>query len=359
MNPAPPLTVCTGSRAYPVQIGNGLLEELGSRLSAGHPLSSRIALVADATLRAYAETARASLAKAGFDPVILWVPPGEESKSLPQLGLLLEKLAEHRIDRKGTLIALGGGVVGDLAGFAASIFLRGIALFHLPTTLLAMVDSSVGGKTGINLPQGKNLVGTFYQPWGIFADLKTLSTLPPREIRAGLAEVIKYGMIADPTLLSILDQNALDWQAIVRRSVEIKAAVVAEDERETGGRRAILNFGHTAGHALEAALGYRTLVHGEAVALGMRVATFLSHRLCGLPESAAALLDRLLVRHSLPRNIEGVSPARIREALLVDKKREEGVNRWVLLRALGDPIVADVREEEIERALALIIGRPA
>jgi 3-dehydroquinate synthase len=359
MNLVPPLTVCTSSRTYPVQIGNGLLEELGPRLSASHPLSSRIALVADATLRAYAQTAQASLAKAGFDPVILWVPPGEESKSLPQLGLLLEKLAENRIDRKGTLIALGGGVVGDLAGFAASIFLRGIALFHLPTTLLAMVDSSVGGKTGINLPQGKNLVGTFYQPWGIFADLKTLSTLPPREIRAGLAEVIKYGMIADPTLLSILDQNALDWQAIVRRSVEIKAAVVEEDERETRGRRAVLNFGHTAGHALEAALGYRTLVHGEAVALGMRVAAFLSHRLCGLPESAAALLDRLLVRHSLPQTIEGVSPARIREALLVDKKREEGANRWVLLRALGDPMVADVREEEIERALALVLSRPA
>ncbi|MDD4933001.1 MAG: 3-dehydroquinate synthase [Methylacidiphilaceae bacterium] len=358
MNPACPVHVSAGSRAYPVWIGSGLLEELGPRLSADYGLGSRIALVADATLRSYAEEVQASLAKAGFDPVILWVPPGEGSKSLSQLGLLLEKLAESRVDRKGALLALGGGVVGDLAGFAASIFLRGIALFQLPTTLLAMVDSSVGGKTGINLPQGKNLVGTFYQPWGIFADLQTLSTLPEREIRAGLAEVIKYGMIADPTLLSTLETSTLDWQAIVRRSVEIKAAVVAEDERETSGRRAVLNFGHTAGHALEAALGYRTLVHGEAVALGMRVATLLSQRLCGLSESAGAFLDRLLVHHGLPRTVEAVSRARVREALLVDKKRERGANRWVLLRSLGDPVLADVPEEEIERALALIVDRP-
>ncbi|WP_018289879.1 3-dehydroquinate synthase [Verrucomicrobium sp. 3C] len=357
MNPTCSVTVCADSRSYPVWIGSGLLGEVGPRLSAHCGLGTRIALVADAALRSYAEEVQASLAKAGFDSVILWVPPGEGSKSLSQLGLLLEKLAESRIDRKGALLALGGGVVGDLAGFAASIFLRGIALFQLPTTLLAMVDSSVGGKTGVNLPQGKNLVGTFYQPRAILADLQALSTLPEREIRAGLAEVIKYGMIADPALLSTLDKSTLDWQAIVRRSVEIKAAVVAEDEREMTGRRAVLNFGHTAGHALEAALGYRTLVHGEAVALGMRVATLLSQRLCGLPESAGALLDRLLVHHGLPRTAEAVPLDRLREALLVDKKREQEANRWVLLRALGDPALVDVPEDEIERALALIVDR--
>ncbi|MGD9895961.1 MAG: 3-dehydroquinate synthase [Candidatus Methylacidiphilaceae bacterium] len=359
MNRVCSITVSAGSRTYPIWIGGGLFEDLGSRLSAGPRLSSRIALVADGALRSYAEEVRSSLAAAGFEPVVLWIPPGEGSKSLPQLGILLEKLAESRIDRKGAILALGGGVIGDLAGFAASIFLRGIAFFQLPTTLLAMVDSAVGGKTGINLPQGKNLVGTFYQPWGVFAELKTLATLPEREIHAGLAEVIKYGMIADPRLLSSLEESTLDWQAIVRRSVEIKAAIVAEDERETSGRRAVLNFGHTAGHALEAALAYGTLVHGEGVALGMRVATLLSHRLCGLPESAGSLLERLLVRHGLPRNVDGVPRARIREALLVDKKRERGVNRWVLLRALGEPVLVDVPEEAIESALDIILDRPA
>ncbi len=361
MNPLPActITVSTGSRSYPIRIGEGLLEEIGPRLSSDYRFSARIALVADATLRSYAEAAGNSLAKAGFDPVTLWVPPGEGSKSLLQLGRLLEALAENRVDRKGALLALGGGVVGDLAGFAASIFLRGIALFQLPTTLLSMVDSSVGGKTGINLPQGKNLVGTFYQPWAVLVDLQTLATLPEREIRAGLAEVIKYGMIADPSLLSTLDRSPLDWQTVVRRSVEIKAAVVAEDERETTGRRAILNFGHTAGHALEAALGYGTLVHGEAVGLGMRVATLLSQRLCGLPESAGVLLDRLLLRHRLPRTLRDVSRERIREALLVDKKREAGVNRWVLLRALGDPVLVEVPSEEVERALGILLDPAA
>ncbi|VVM04994.1 3-dehydroquinate synthase [Methylacidimicrobium cyclopophantes] len=355
MNSITPLTVSAGSRSYPVWIGEGLLEDLGHRLAASDHFSRRIALVADSNLRGYAKTTAASLAEAGFDPVLLWVPPGEGSKSLGQLGILLEKLAENRIDRKGALLALGGGVLGDLAGFAASIFLRGIALYQIPTTLLAMVDSSVGGKTGINLPQGKNLVGTFYQPWGVFVDLKTLSTLPERERRAGLAEVIKYGMIADPSLLACLAEKALDWRSLVRRSVQIKAAVVAEDERETTGRRAVLNFGHTTGHALEAALGYGTLVHGEAVGLGMRVAALLSQRLCGLPERAGELLDRLLERHGLPRAIPGVSLFRIREALLVDKKRERGANRWVLLRALGDPVLVDVPDAEIERALPLIL----
>ncbi len=359
MKPVCTVTVSAGSHTYSVRIGSGLLEELGPRLSADYALGAGIALVADARLGSYAEAARSSLANASFEPVVLWIPPGEGSKSLSQLGHLLEAMAENRIDRKGALLALGGGVVGDLAGFAASIFLRGIALFQIPTTLLSMVDSSVGGKTGINLPQGKNLVGTFYQPWAVLADLQTLATLPEREIRAGLAEVIKYGMIADPSLLSTLEESALDWQAIVRRSVEIKAAVVGEDERETNGRRAILNFGHTAGHALEAALAYGTLVHGEAVALGMRVATLLSQRLCGLPESAGALLDRLLVRHGLPRTLSGVSRARIREALLVDKKRERGVNHWVLLRALGDPLVTRVPEEEVDQALGVILDPSA
>lgn len=359
MNPVCSVPVSAGSRSYTIEIGSGLLDELGPRLRSDYRFSARIALVADASLRSYADAAANSLAKAGFDPVTLRVPPGEASKSLSQLGLLLEQLADHRIDRKGALLALGGGVVGDLAGFAASIFLRGIALFQLPTTLLSMVDSSVGGKTGINLPQGKNLVGTFYQPWAVFVDLRTLTTLPERELRAGLAEVIKYGMIADPSLLSTLDRTSLDWPSVVRRSVEIKAAVVAEDERETTGRRAILNFGHTAGHALEAALGYGTLVHGEAVGLGMRVATLLSQRLCGLPESAALLLDRLLHRHGLPRTLSGVSRDRIREALLLDKKREDGANRWVLLRALGDPLLASVPAEEVERALGILLDSGA
>ncbi|CAB4243278.1 3-dehydroquinate synthase [Methylacidimicrobium sp. AP8] len=358
MNPIRSLTVSAASRSYPVRIGNGLLETIGQRLSSDYDFSARVALVADARLSFYAEAVLASLSEAGFDPVVLWVPSGESSKSLEQLGRLLEAMAEHRIDRQGAVLALGGGVVGDLAGLAASIFLRGIALFHLPTTVLSMVDSAIGGKTGVNLPQGKNLVGTFYQPWEVFADLRTLATLPEREIRAGLAEVIKYGMIVDPSLLARLEESPLDWQELVGRSAEIKAAVIREDERETRGRRAILNFGHTAGHALEAALAYETLVHGEAVALGMRVAVRLSQRICGLPESAGALLDRLLLRHGLPRILPGVSRVRIREALQADKKRERGINHWVLLRALGDPLVCRVPEEEVERALGLILDPP-
>ena len=281
------------------------------------------------------------------------VPSGEGSKSFTELAALTEAMAAAGVDRTGRLVAFGGGVTGDLAGFAAACYLRGIPFLQVPTTLLAMVDSSVGGKTGINLAAGKNLVGAFHQPEAVFIDFTLLATLPTREFAAGMAEIIKYGMLADAELftqlesLPPLDADAPQLPAIVRRCCEIKAEVVAADERETSasGGRALLNLGHTFAHAIEAVAGYGTYLHGEAVAIGLACATQLSVELGWLPEQAYDRVTALCQRYALPTCLRApLASDALLAAMRRDKKVRAGRLRFVALRALGEAVTVDAVE---------------
>jgi 3-dehydroquinate synthase len=295
----------------------------------------------------------------GFE--LLEVPPGESSKSMENVASLVSSLAKSHVPRSGTVVALGGGVIGDLAGFVAATYLRGIAFVQVPTTLLAMVDSSVGGKTGVNLPEGKNLVGAFHQPKLVVADLDTLKTLPAREFSAGMAEVIKYGAIRDAALfkrvIGGVKPTDADLDAIVETCVAIKARIVERDEFETKGERALLNFGHTIGHAIEKATGYTKYLHGEAIALGMRAAAWLSVWQAGLPEAEAKRIEAALVANGLPVKIDPkVDRAAILGALGNDKKvAADGRNRWVLLKKLGEATSGhDLANDVVEKAVDLL-----
>ena len=274
---------------------------------------------------------------------LIAVESGEGGKTLEQYGKILNRLAERKLSRSDTIVGVGGGVIGDLAGFVAATYLRGIAFVQVPTTLLAMVDSSVGGKTGVNLPEGKNLVGAFHQPRLVVADLDTLATLPAREFAAGMAEVIKYGAIRDRDLFDrvargVTPQDA-DLAEIVETCVTIKARIVERDEFETKGERALLNFGHTLGHAIEKATGYTRYLHGEAISLGMRAAAWLSvwHPETNLPEAEARRIEAALAANHLPTQLHSaVDRAAILAALGNDKKvAADGGNRWVLLKMPG------------------------
>jgi 3-dehydroquinate synthase len=336
--------VSLGSRSYPIFIGEKILSGLGGHC-ARLRLGERCAVISDKNVAPlYGKAALASLRKAGFDPVLITVPAGESSKSLKMTQFCCDQLAGHRLERKSFIVALGGGVIGDLAGFVASAYLRGIAFVQAPTTLLAQVDSSVGGKVGVNLEAGKNLVGAFYQPRFVLCDLAALRTLPLREFRAGLAEVIKYGIISDAALFARLERDLplllnLDGgvlAGVVARCCELKAEVVRLDETETGPR-AILNFGHTIGHAIEAISGYGKYLHGEAIAIGQVAAAKLSVRAAGLPAAEAARIETLLARAGLPVSIK-LSPAqqtRLLAAMLLDKKVSGGEIRFVLARRIG------------------------
>jgi 3-dehydroquinate synthase len=277
-------------------------------------------------------------------PCIL--PDGEQHKTLQTVGRVFDALVGKKMNRDATVLALGGGVVGDIAGFAAACYQRGIGYVQIPTTLLAQVDSSVGGKTGVNHPGGKNLIGAFYQPQSVIADTDTLATLPDRELRAGLAEVIKHGCVWDPLLFDWLDHNmakllSRDEEAltyVVLRSCEIKATVVAKDERERN-LRAILNFGHTFGHAIEAATGYQTYLHGEAVGIGMLIAADLSHRAGLIDEGLKDRVRDILVKTGLPIEAPRIGAAKALELMQMDKKVLAGAVRLVLLEKLGRAIV--------------------
>lgn len=331
-----------GDRTYSIRIGSGILDDLGAA-TAAVVTGRRCLVVTDETVQPlYGAQVEASLSSAGFQVTTVAVPAGEDSKKATVLAKLWETAAEAEMDRRSVVVALGGGVVGDLAGFLAASFLRGVDFVQVPTTLLAMVDSSVGGKTGINLPQGKNLVGAFLQPKLVYADLATLQTLAPREVRAGLAEVIKYGVIRDAELFGLLESRTAEILAldedllrhIVRRSCEIKADVVAADERE-GGLRAILNFGHTIGHAVEQANGYGVVLHGEAIAIGMVFAGWLSCELGDFPEADAERLRALCVAADLPVVAPNLGMDQLRSAIAKDKKAVDAVPRFVLADALG------------------------
>src|SRR5581483_6327744 len=333
-----------GDRSYEIFIGRGLLAKLGSEC-ARLGLGRRCAVISDRNVaRRFAKNALRSLAAAGFEPLLITVPAGETAKSLKSVQQCYDELAKHRLERKSFVVALGGGVVGDLAGFVAATYLRGIAFVQVPTTLLAQVDSSVGGKVGVNLKAGKNLVGAFHQPRLVLCDLDTLRTLPDREYRSGLAEVIKYGIIYDRALFERLERQmpALckrrpDVLAeVIARCCEIKADVVGQDETESG-LRAILNFGHTIGHALEAISGYGKYLHGEAISIRQVAAARLSARLLGLGETDVKRITALLERAGLPVAV----PLNRRQgqklfgAMKLDKKVSGGEIKFVLAREIG------------------------
>ncbi len=340
------LQVELATRSYPIHVGSGLLDEIG--LIADAAPGRHVLIVTDSNVASlYLGRVQAGLA--GKDVQSLVIPAGESEKNLARFGEILDALAKQGASRDATVIALGGGVIGDLAGFAAACWMRGVRVVQLPTTLLAMVDSSVGGKTAVDLPAGKNLVGAFHQPAAVFADIDTLATLPARELRAGLAEVVKYGAIFDARLFDWIENHAdallqgdpeLLADAVLR-SCKHKAKVVAADETEQG-RRVLLNFGHTFGHAIEVEAGFGTLLHGEAVSIGMVLAARLSAELGRAPLLDAARLAGLLAHLGLPIELPQNPPA---EALLahmrLDKKALSGRLRLVLWSRLGHAVLAD------------------
>ena len=341
------VSVALGARSYPVYVGSGILTRTELLL----PLlpQRRAAIVTNATIAAlYLQSVASALERSGVACVPIVVPDGEDYKEWQTLNAIFDALLANRCDRRTVLVALGGGVVGDLTGFAAATYQRGVPFIQLPTTLLAQVDSSVGGKTGINHPRGKNMIGAFYQPLAVIADTDTLATLPERELRAGLAEVIKHGAIRDTGFFDWLEANvehvlARDPAAlaqVVRRSVEIKAEVVALDERESGVR-ALLNFGHTFGHAIEAGVSYGNWLHGEGVSAGMAMAADLSARLGLLDAGSVARLQGLLTRAGLPIVGPYLSTDRYLELMAVDKKARAGRVRFVLLDRLGSARLSD------------------
>jgi 3-dehydroquinate synthase len=344
---------------YPIWIGEGVLSGLAEFLSAQSDWSKSAAVIVDEkVLPLHGAMLQSILEKAGWKVLVIPVPAGETTKSLNSLGPILSKMAQAKLDRRSQVIALGGGVVGDLAGFVASIYLRGIPFVQIPTTLLAMVDSSVGGKTGVNLPEGKNLVGAFYQPELVIVDLDFLKTLPEREYAAGMAEVIKYGVIADRALFdSLLPVKESNRASMIRRCIEIKAEIVAQDERETIGLRALLNFGHTLGHAVENVAGYGVLLHGEAVAIGMRAAAHLSQELSGMPKEDVLKIEETIRAYGLPLEAKNLSHDAIRTAMGTDKKVKSGKNRWVLSRKIGESHLTDeVPLESVEKVMKLVLG---
>jgi 3-dehydroquinate synthase len=347
-----------GERSSPIYLGSGLL--VSDEPWQTVPRAGTAAIVSNPTVSAlYGERLSATLGRRFGRCLSIDIPDGEQYKDWLSLDLIFDRLLAAECDRQTVLVALGGGVVGDVAGFAAACFLRGVPFVQVPTTLLAQVDSSVGGKTAINHPRGKNLIGAFYQPVAVVADLDTLDTLPEREFRSGLAEVIKYGPIADEAFFAWTEHNieallARDRAALafaVRRSCEIKATVVAADERE-GGLREVLNFGHTFGHAIETAAGYGVWLHGEAVACGMVMATELSVRLGLIDDGRYRRVVRLIERAGLPvLGPSSCQPAQLIELMRLDKKARAGDIRVVLLDGAGRARVQVAREADIDDVL--------
>jgi len=336
--------VSLGKRSYAIKIAPGLIDRFG-RECARLNLGLRCAIITDTNVgKRYAKAVFNSLATAGFSPSLIIVQPGEAAKSVKTVQSCYDQLAVHRLERKSFIVALGGGVVGDLAGFLAATYLRGIAFVQVPTTLLAQVDSSVGGKVGVNLKAGKNLVGAFYQPRLVACDLDTLKTLPDREFRAGLAEVIKYGIIYDARLFAqierdlpkLLRRDPKMLAGVVARCCEIKGKVVGRDETE-GGPRAILNFGHSIGHAIEVVSGYGRFLHGEAIAIGQVAAAKISASVLGLPEREVERITRLFRRAGLPVavRLRAAQRPKLFAAMRLDKKVSGGEVKFVLARKIG------------------------
>jgi 3-dehydroquinate synthase len=355
------ILVRIAGRGYAIKIAAGALPQLGAEC-ARLCLGSRCAVITDSNVAAkFAKPALKSLSASGFDPVLIVVPAGEKSKRLAVVEKCHDALAKHRLERKSFIVALGGGVVGDLAGFVAATYLRGIDFVQAPTTLLAQVDSSVGGKTGVNLKAGKNLVGAFYQPKLVLCDLDILKTLPKREYISGLAEVIKYGIIFDAKLFArlerdlpkILARDSKTLSQIIARCCEIKAEVVAQDETENG-LRAILNFGHTIGHAIENSFGYGKFLHGEAISIGQVAAAKLSQEMLGLSAKEVERIADLFRRAGLPAQIKINSSQRkkLLAAMKLDKKVSGGEVKFVLAKKIGTVLWNQrVPENSIQRVI--------
>jgi len=349
------------ARSYPVEIGKGIFSRFGKRLSKLRPavIGMKVAVVTNPRLlKLYGKGLIHNLRAEGFAVTTIVVPDGERSKDLSWVGRIIDKLVAGKFERRSALIALGGGVIGDLTGFAASAYLRGIPYIHVPTTVIAQVDSSVGGKTAVNHAKGKNLIGAFYQPKLVFADVEVLNSLNFRELIGGLAEVIKYGVIADAKLFRfletdmarILSRDPDAWLYLVSRSCAIKAAVVSADERE-GDRRRILNYGHTLGHAIETVTSYRGYTHGEAIAMGMVFAAQLSvaEGLCGT--TTAKRQCDLLVKAGLPTTMPGLPHAAVMHAMDRDKKVVAEQVNFVLVDRIGRVRVKTIEKQKIRRAL--------
>ena len=348
------MTVNLGESSYEIRIGNGLLPSLG-QWCVSRGLAGRAAVVTNPTVNAlYGDAVRHSLTSAGFSVTLIEIPDGEEFKSAATLNCVYDALIEAGLDRRSFIVALGGGVVGDLAGFAAATFLRGIPFVQVPTTLLAQVDSSVGGKTAIDHPRGKNLIGAFYQPRLVLIDVETLSSLPKREYCAGLAEVVKYGIALDGSFFDYLEQHvgallAMEGECLVtviQRCCELKAKVVELDEKESGLRQA-LNYGHTLGHALETMAGYRSMVHGEAVAIGMALAARISALRGECQGDDVARILNLLGHLGLSVTPPEVEPSQLLDALIKDKKSREGSINFICNHGIGNYVVAQLSPEEL------------
>ena len=357
MTPRIEVRVELASRAYPILIGRALLDD--AMVWSGLPGTRFVIVTSDRIAPLYLERVEQALRHAGKPILSVILPDGEAAKNWQTLNTIYDALLAAHCDRKTMLIALGGGVIGDMTGFAAATYQRGIPFVQIPTTLLAQVDSSVGGKTAINHPRGKNMIGAFYQPQLVLIDTAVLATLPEREYRSGLAEVIKYGFIYDALFLDWLEHNldqllARDDEALahaIHRSCEIKAGIVAHDERETG-IRAWLNLGHTFGHAIEAGLGYGVWLHGEAVAAGMVIAAALSASLGHISIADAARVKQLVARAGLPVLAPALGTSRYLELMRIDKKAEAGAIRYVMLKQLGEAFVATVPDQQVVPVLA-------
>ncbi|MEY3746772.1 MAG: 3-dehydroquinate synthase [Pseudomonadota bacterium] len=357
------LDVSLGDRSYPIHIGCDLLTR--AELILPHLKRKQVAIVTNTTVAPlYLDRITQPLREAGVSVVPVILPDGEAYKNSETLNLIYDALLENRCERNTTLIALGGGVIGDLTGYAAATYLRGVPFIQVPTTLLSQVDSSVGGKTGINHPLGKNMIGAFYQPQLVLADISTLGTLPPNELAAGMAEVIKYGLIRDLEFFEWLEQNveklnALDTDAMsyaIYRSCRNKAEVVATDERESG-ERALLNLGHTFGHAIENAMGYGVWLHGEAVAAGTMLAADLSRRMGWLSADEVVRIRKLLVAAKLPVDAPDLGVERYVDLMSMDKKVVDGKIRLVLQQGIGKSVITSDYDAEALRQTLSAIGK--
>jgi len=353
------LSVNLGERSYPIRIGEGILARAGEFLQ-GAGLGGKVALVTNPIVaKLYLEPVSQALTQAGFQVISALIPDGEEHKNQESLAAIYDCLVNARLERKSCVLALGGGVIGDLAGFAAATYLRGVPFVQVPTTLLAQVDSSVGGKTGVNHRDGKNLIGAFYQPRLVLIDVETLATLPHREFVAGLAEIVKYGVIEDAELFRLLENKihrlmALDSELLIQiitTSCAIKARVVEQDEHEED-YRAVLNFGHTIGHALEVATGYRKFLHGEAVAIGMAKAASISLRHGFCDAQTVARICRLLEKTALPVDLpKDIAKESLLQGMEVDKKSAGGKIKFVICAGIGKACFYSLSPAEVLTAL--------
>ncbi|HEY1786438.1 MAG TPA: 3-dehydroquinate synthase [Pirellulales bacterium] len=350
-----------GPRSYDIWVGTGTLGGLPAAVAARCRPSQAIVITDDRVNDPHAQAVAADLAAAGVRAEVVVVPAGESSKSVAVAADLWQRLLALGVDRRTVVVAVGGGVVGDLAGFVAATYARGLPLVQVPTTLLAQVDSSVGGKVGINLPGAKNMVGAFWQPELVWIDTQVLATLPAREYRSGLAEVIKYGVIFDVAFFAYLESHVADLAArepaalehVILHCCRLKANVVESDERETSGARAALNYGHTFAHALETVTGYGSLLHGEAVAIGMVAAARLSRRLGGLEAGLVERQQRLIADLGLPTTLPAVDHGALLTAMQRDKKVEHGRLRFVLAKRIGQAeLVEGVEPEDVRAVLA-------